>query len=116
MYNSDPMPANGDSTVSPGLDHSRTHRSMNGSCSGQMWRMSASSRATRSFRVSVSRIPNQPGHRCSPSPEWSPASVQMGEAHWIQSSLLTANGLSPRSGTPVLMGAGLSPGFLNSSR
>lgn len=35
VYSALPMPANGVSTVSPGFDHSFTHRSMNLSCRGQ---------------------------------------------------------------------------------
>lgn len=70
-YPSLPMPAKGDSTVSPGLLHRRTQRSMVPSCSGAMWRSSAFSRASVRLSVSDSLMP-----------------YQMGRAHSIHSSLV----------------------------
>jgi hypothetical protein len=90
---SEPMPANGDSTVSPGADHRRTHRSMTGSCSGHRWRSSSLSRAWCTERTSVSRMPYQhcearlSAHSALAwSRASSPPAGQMGRAYSIHSS------------------------------
>lgn len=88
-YTSEPIPANGDNTTSPLLDHSRTQRAMKSNCSGQMCRSSALSRATRSFNVFDSSMSNQ-----------------IGCAHSIYSLFVTS----------VSIGTGFSPGLRNISR